>query len=302
MDALTFRLLSHLKRAFEDACSVVRYECESTGLEAGARQFYTLELSDNLVRPMAERHRKEYAQGSGGELEDKMRALRSSSAMAFNVLGNETFTVRGPHAHRNDTLEPGCYRVTYEVQLPTLRRGIPANLDALLENGHRTVACEMKFLEWVSAHPRPLKDAYHRREAYRHDRAADVFVPIALQLEKHGFARYDYAQMFKHALALFNACAEEKLTVAGNLELLNVIWEPPQHSTTLTDDDLHSLDHASKQERREFEWFAKDMQPVVELFERLGIHFSIAYLPVADLIALGDYAHEEQRKLQRYTN
>ena len=94
---------------------------------------------------------------------------------------------------------------------------------------------------------KPLKDAYHHREAYRHDKAADVFVPIALQLEKHGFTRYDYAQMFKHALALFNACAEGKLTVAGNLALLNVIWEPPQHSTTLTDDDLHSLEHASKQ-------------------------------------------------------
>ena len=50
MDALTFRLLSHLKRAFEDACNIVHYECESTGLEAGARQFYTRELSDNLVR------------------------------------------------------------------------------------------------------------------------------------------------------------------------------------------------------------------------------------------------------------
>lgn len=41
MDALTFRLLSHLKSAFEDACGVVRYERESTGPEAGARQFYT---------------------------------------------------------------------------------------------------------------------------------------------------------------------------------------------------------------------------------------------------------------------
>lgn len=230
-----------------------------------------------------------------------MRALHSSSAMTFNALGNETFTVRESHARRNDALMPGRYRITYEFQLPTLRRGVPANFDARLESEHRLIACEMKFLQWVSAYPKPLRDAYRHREMHRHAKAANVFIPVGLQLEKHGFARYDYAQMFKHALALFNACAEEKLPDTSQLALLNVVWEPPRRSAVLTDDDLRSLEHASMQERQEFEWFAEDMQPVAELFERLGVRFSLAYLPVADLIALGDYPPGEQRRLERYT-
>lgn len=301
MDAFAYRLLSHIKLVFKESCGVVPYERENAETAMSARQFYTRKLADNLIRPMKERHRNEFAQGSGEELKDKMRALRSSSAMTFNVLGNETFTVRTSHATQNDTFLPGSYHVAYEYQLPTLRRGAPANLDALLTNGNRAIACEMKFLEWVFGSPKPFRDAYHRREAYRYDEAAGTFMPVAEQLEARGFARYNYAQMFKHALALYNACTEGTLPDVTTLTLLNVVWEPPQHSSVLTEDDLHRLADASAQERREFEWFAEEMQPVGKLFEQTGVGFSIAYMPVSRLIALGGYPPDERRKLRRYT-
>lgn len=300
MDAFTYRLLSHIKFVFEESCGVAPYECENAETAMSARQFYIRELADNLIRPMKEQHRNEFAQGSGDELKDKMRALRSSSAMTFNVLGNETFTVRERHLSQEHAFLPGSYRVAYEYQLPTLRRGAPANLDALLTDGDRAIACEMKFLEWVFGAPKPFRDAYHRREAYRHDEAAGTFMPVAEQLEARGFARYDYAQMFKHTLALYNACAEGGLPDVTTLTLLNVVWEPPQHSSVLTEDDLSWLAEASVQERREFEWFAEEMQPVGELFERLGVCFTVAYMPVSQLIALGKYPIEEQGKLRRY--
>lgn len=300
MDAFAYRLLSHIKFVFEESCGVVPYERENAETAMSARQFYTRELADNLIRPMKEQHRNEFAQGSGEELKDKMRALRSSSAMTFNVLGNETFTVRERHLSQEHAFLPGSYRVAYEYQLPTLRRGAPANLDALLTDGDRAIACEMKFLEWVFGAPKPFRDAYHRREAYRHDEAAGTFMPVAKQLEARGFARYDYAQMFKHTLALYNACAEGGLPDVTTLTLLNVVWEPPRHSAILTGDDLDWLAEASAQERREFEWFAEEMQPVGELLERLGVYFTVAYMPVSQLIALGKYPIEEQGKLRRY--
>lgn len=300
MNAFAYRLLSHIKLVFEESCGVVPYERKNAETAMSARQFYTRELADNLIRPMKEQHRNEFAQGSGEELKDKMRALRSSSAMTFNVLGNETFKARTSHASQDDTFLLGSYHVAYEYQLPTLRRGAPANLDALLSDKNCAIACEMKFLEWVFGAPKPFRDVYHRREAYRHDEAAETFIPVAKQLESRGFTRYDYAQMFKHALALYNACAEGGLLDVTTLTLLNVVWEPPRHSAILTGGDLRWLAGVCAQERHEFEWFMEEMQPVGELFERTGVGFSIAYMPVGCMIALGRYPIEEQGKLKRY--
>lgn len=301
MDSFTYRLLTHLKLAFENSCGHPRYECEDSGPSVTARQFYVRDLADNLVRPMAERHVREYARGSGDELKGKMRALRSSSAMTYNVLGNEWLAVREPRDGSGAALAPGRYRIAYEAQFPTLRRGLPANLDALLDDkADRTVACEMKFLEWVSGDPRSLRAAYTQDEAYRSTPAAEAFVPVGAQLNEEHFTRYDYAQMFKHALALYNACAEGCLPGTTTLLLLNVVWEPPARSAILTDDDLEWLHDAIARERREFGRFAELMQPVCGSFENLGVRFSIAYMPVADLISIVEYPAEERRKLARY--
>lgn len=74
MDAFAYRLLSHIKLVFEESCGVVPYERENAETAMSARQFYTRKLADNLIRPMKEQHRNEFAQGSGDELKDKMRA------------------------------------------------------------------------------------------------------------------------------------------------------------------------------------------------------------------------------------
>lgn len=43
---------------------------------------------------MSDRTRGFFEAGSGEELKDKMFALRSSSAMTFNLLGNDSITVK----------------------------------------------------------------------------------------------------------------------------------------------------------------------------------------------------------------
>ena len=91
--------------------------------------YYLKRLEDNLVMPMSKQHVAEYGRGSGSELDGKMKALRSSSAMTFNLLGN------GPvHLNGEYDLPAGTYAVEFEHQLPTLARNPrPANLDAKLE-------------------------------------------------------------------------------------------------------------------------------------------------------------------------
>lgn len=301
MDAFTFRLLTHIKRAYETSCGVARYELVDSGAAVGTRQFYVRDLTDNLIRPMSQRHQAEFSRGSGKELEDKMRALRSSSAMTFNVLGNESFTVRASSESCVETLPPSRYHVTYEYQIPTLRRGLPANLDALLHDGEgRAFACEFKFLEWVLGSPKTLRPAYFDRSSYRHAHASEVFVPIAKDLESQGFERLDYAQLFKHALALYNACAEGRFSLAHTLTLLNVVWEPPNISEALSKDDLRQLATMCEDERREFAKFSEIMAPACKSFEAFGAHFSTVYLPVSKLISVGSYPAAERERLYRY--
>lgn len=303
MDAFSYRLLSHIKRVFEATCGAARYELGDSGADAGARQFYVRNLADNLIRPMHDRHRVEFSRGSGRELEDKMRALRSSSAMTFNILGNECFTVRASTESRTEMLPPGSYRVSYEFQIPTLRRGLSANLDALLDDGEgHVVACEFKYLEWVLGTPRPLRSAYFDHGKYRRARVAEVFVPAAKRLAPQGFKRLDYAQLFRHALALCNACAERRLPLPRTLTLLNAIWEPPNKSEVLSKDEILQLESACNAERREFVKFSEELAPIHVLFEDLGVHFSVAYLPVSKLIFAGCYPALERELLNRYVS
>lgn len=109
-------------------------------------------------------HFDEYSRGSGGELIDartpaKMKSIRSSSAMTYNLLGNHQIELIGP----SERLSKGLYKVEYEKQLYTLRNNLqPANLDAYLyqEAADEAIFCEMKMMEWIFNPPNGLKEAY----------------------------------------------------------------------------------------------------------------------------------------------
>lgn len=109
-------------------------------------------------------HFEEYGGASGGELKDtrtpaKMKSIRSSSAMTYNLLGNHQIELIG----RSERLSKGLYKVEYEKQLYTLRDNPqPANLDAYLycEETSEAIFCEMKMMEWILNPPMGIKDAY----------------------------------------------------------------------------------------------------------------------------------------------
>lgn len=187
--------------------------------------FHFRDYTDNLVCPMGEQALHAYGKGSGNETQPKVRTLTdgttvttpakmasiaSSSAMTFNLLGNNPAVVNS-----NLWLPMGTYQVQYEKQMHTLdMRSNPANLDAFLSNeeGKIAIFCEMKLLEWLNK-PGNLKENYLRKENYFASDdsmvnasvdAYDVFRDVIADIRKTPFTRYDVWQMFKHLLAIYN--------------------------------------------------------------------------------------------------
>ena len=130
----------------------VGHELTESNTDRNYPDTYYNSYSENLFEPMWEQHQKEYDVGSGGELNPsgkrpaKMASIRSSSAMTFNLLGNDTIVMK----ENNIGHTPGKYKITYEKQIKTIRNGRgqrPANLDALLvsENEDELIFCEMKM-------------------------------------------------------------------------------------------------------------------------------------------------------------
>lgn len=198
------------------------------------KRFYYANYEDNLFYPLGEQARLAYDNGSGAETHPtekmvkgkkvinpaKMASIASSSAMTFNLLGNETATIL-----TNDVLPHGTYNVQYEKQMYTVKKGSsPANLDAFLSNEQNKTAifCEMKMLEWLG-NPSCLKEAYLNKDYYFAADYANIGYPVDAyqtfneiieklidrnKLTKAGyhsiFKRYDVWQMLKHLLSIYN--------------------------------------------------------------------------------------------------
>lgn len=284
MDAFSYEILSLLKWGFLSAGGADSFEVEGTGKDGSARQFYVRRLEDNLVQPMGERHVREYGAGAGAELDDKMRALRSSSAMTFNLLGNDHAVMRADEGRER-------FRLFYEVRLDTRSGGMPAHLDAVLVGRERIIACEMKMLEWLLGRPGTLKPAYRAAGTYRSGEAADAFLRLAGELfDAAGTVlrpRYDAAQMFKHALGLYNACVDGTWKAQRRVELLNVVWTIGAEAlSVLGADSRGRYENALAEERDGASFFSHAANRALSpLFDELGVSFDVSCVPVADFLA-----------------
>ena len=300
VDRFQYELLKSVKEKYERAGGHAEYECEQSGPDKSARQFYVRNLRDNFVRSMDSCHEEQYRRGSGRELDDKMRALRSSSAMTFNLIGNKYCVI-----DENELgLPHGRYSVEYEHQVPTLKikGGAPANIDAWLESdraGGVVIAFELKMMEWLTSSSSLLKDKYLDPANYSHG-VGDVFAGLAEKLKLERFVRYDWAQMFKHTVALMNEmldrCCGERIST---LVLLNVVWEPvrPTLHQAMTERYYEML----LQEHGEFARFKEIMEPAKALFMDLcGVDFSIEYRNAFEFAHMIQRDDAEWPKLERY--
>lgn len=310
MDPYARAILSLTKNIFENTVGVRPYQ---TGSEA--RTYYLERLDDNLCKPMEEAAKTAYGRGTGNEIASgKMNALRSSSALTYNLFGNGKANFDPVHSR----IGAGSYSVAYEQQYHTLKpsvSGMPANLDAFLycEDTGEAVACEMKMLEWLLNKPGELRSKYLEPSHYLTEEAGRVFTAVARELlrpeDQNAAAadsfpcrmlRYDAFQMFKHAVACYTACLSEEKRKIRKLTLVNCIWTlPVPEVLEYRHCQRYRQDEAC--ERREFEDFRQVMQPVVKLFGDSGVDFEICLYSFGEFLALMKKKPDEVAYLRRYT-
>ena len=267
-------------------------------------RYYLKRLEDNLVVPMSNDVQCMYRKGSGKELGSKMHAIRSSSAMTFNLLGNESVEIKsGRHA--------GKYDIEYECQLDTLDSNPhPANLDAYLKSKSKNedIYCEMKMLEWLLSSDHKLRPAYLEAKNYLVPRKdADCFSRLFRNLihkkgqsgELFSEGRYDCLQMAKHLLAIYNKVATEPDYKPKRVTLLNCVWEFTDPKVLEGYEGKYS-----KMLDEEHEGFKKfkelAIELVVPLFEAKGVQLSIEYITASELMKSIVYEEPIRRKLDRY--
>lgn len=303
MDRLQKAILENIKTGY---FAGKRFQVPSN--PNSGRAYYLANINDNLFEKMSAKTRKAYVGGNGKELEGKMCALRSSSAMTFNLLGNNPVSFSG-----DNRIAKGTYSNTFEVPFYTLKREVsnhPANLDAYMECGKEAIACEMKMMEWFSS-PGKLKEAYTNPDNYDIPKTeATKFVSFAQSLMEDRtkadsdkfackFNNYDAFQMFKHTLALFTACKKGEIK-PERLTLVNCVWELSD-TKFLSDKDKSRYDKLHTKEISEFAHFKAEAKPIIELFKSaFNIDFDIEYYSMRDFAALIDMRDARRKYLERY--
>jgi hypothetical protein len=179
---------------------------ERRGVPMTRRRGYADALGANLFVGLSEPTRRAFEAGHGKELEGKMRAPHSSSALAVNVFEywNQAAD-RAPLAEALGLTSP-IVRVIFEAQKPTGLQGTPPNLDVLLELADGSVvAIESKFLEPYGAHDAGFNPKYFERQpglwAQHGFRACEA---LAEEI-RDGVTTYHWLyaqQLLKHVLGL----------------------------------------------------------------------------------------------------
>ncbi|MGI6700719.1 MAG: hypothetical protein ACOX6G_10485 [Christensenellales bacterium] len=332
------KILTLLKKAFEQVAKehnrpeVCNYECGSPDCR---RHYYVVNPEDNLSEPMNDSVRSRYEKGNGNELKEKMRALRSSSALTYNLFGNKEAKIKAKE-FRNDSkkkfekIGEGTYAVGFEEKYPTLfipqgegklPRKIEANLDAFLycEKTGEAIAIEMKMLEWILNSPGRLRERYLSEKNYLDKYVGRVFCQIANQLisksvptySKSGdkiveytsnLTKFDAFQMFKHAIACYSSCSarKEESQKIKKLTLINCMWTLP---TSKIPEFKEKYCANKKEVQGEFETFYNYMREVKSLFKRIDkdFEFDIILCSFNDFLALLEKDKEELDYLRRYT-
>lgn len=177
---------------------------------------YVVDLEDNLLHGITRGDlEEEFGAAVGQELDAKMRAPWSSSALAVNAFwpwkqGAQRLRLAGL-----TDLSPG---VQLEAQCPNGVSAIPPHLDVLFERGDTIVAVESKCTEYLSGkrqHPKPG----YLELALRGDPRAQTRCYAVLD-HLPGFFHLDAYQLVKHFLGLSLTYPERPLI------LVYLFWEP----------------------------------------------------------------------------
>ena len=309
MEVIRMNLIEEVLEQERKVLKEVGYELNSFTADKQYPDRYYKDFLYNLFENMQDKHKEQYGGGSGGELNAtqnkpaKMASIRSSSAMTFNILGNEDILMKAENVlnHRE-----GCYQITYEKQYQTISSGNrqqPANLDAFLESedGSEVIFCEFKMLEWFSRNTGELKEAYKDKNNYKHEKIAIQFEKVINEIERRAstgcFEYYDVWQMFKHTLAVHNFMQDKGWEKYKKVTLLNVVFEPDTAFMS-----IKAKDNYESQWNKEHEGYNqfKDALRDSKIFESHK-NFDVQYISAKDFINCFDISEKKRKYLRRYT-
>lgn len=204
-------------------------------------QGYLSNYELNLFKPLNDRSKRAFENGSGSELEDgprspaKMKALHSSSALAVNFfdywVGQDTAPLLSAMGIANGE---SSLDVRFEEQYPTGLPGTPPNLDvALVREDAHVFGIESKFTEWLTPKSQskpPFKSKYFPDGPGVWSAvglSAAQALAESMQSRKISFRHLGAAQLLKHALGLASH-------LGSNFSLVYIYFDAPG-----TESELH---------------------------------------------------------------
>ena len=288
-----------------------------------AYPYYFKELNANLLYEMSNRVYHYYNEGSGSELKKrtrkgkkippKMLALKSSSAMTFNIFGNGDANGNIIILGNEYGLPIGKYKLEYEKQLPALNSRAPANLDACLSSEAATLFFEMKMTEWFGT-PSALSPSYLKEDAHFPDEKfrqlmqslMKSYLTLTKEQDNQGGYKcktkhFDAFQIMKHIFGIYNGIHEGKLPKVPVIKIIVGFWTAPDADFFKGDKNLYSAYQDAEEEmRQEFRIFYDGLEDINDLFGAQGICFELKLLTVREIVECLEKSAVEMDALRRY--
>lgn len=169
----------------------------------------------NLVVPIADPDRRAFGDGAGNELDTKMRAPHSSSALAYNCFAAARTSPECIQSFcslvaPSSASLPEPPEVSFERKRPTGWRGIPPHLDVEVARGSDLIAVESKMAETYGAKPKPGVSLapylrFDERSPNWEGMASIRRAAECLAAGEKSMEILDAAQLIKHAIGLRRA-------------------------------------------------------------------------------------------------
>jgi hypothetical protein len=177
---------------------------------------YVVRLEDNLLPGINRGEIEEaFGAGAGQELEGKMRAPWSSSALAVNSFAPWQ---RDPRPLTLARISGFTETLAFEAKCPNGVSSIPPHLDVLLERGDEIVAVESKGTEYLAPKTAKVAHAYLALANKGDKRARSRWFGALTELTS--FRLLDAYQLVKHYLGLSLSYESRPIT------LVYIYWEP----------------------------------------------------------------------------
>ena len=246
-----------------------------------AQEYYLWKVENNLFKCQTPK----FKLGTGAE------AVRSSAAMIYNTIGEDKIVLD----NKNYSI------ITYEDELPGLIDRPWPQLDVTLSSvdNKERIYIEAKCLEWLSS-SEELREAYLNQKNYSSFESAKFFIPIFKMIIKNGneisakyksiYTRYDSKQMTIHILGIYNWCKENDGNLPETIKLLNIVW------------DYDKVEQYQEEEKEGLEYTSFANVAFKNLFNDLGVDFSVEYIKYSDFLNRIDWSKDLERRkyLSRY--